>query len=686
MNIINNPIATDSFKSSAVQSSTNVSSTSSNASISDALRVSELEKAILENLNNTANIKSDTYLASKTQLDNTTDLIAFAKKLLYNEKFQEIAINSDPKLKEAYENFTEAIKTDDSKLAEYIRSVLSDSNKFSGEFFYALNKLMSDTKDLSLKNAIYDFLKIFDYYFSQDENASAVNSALNELLSKLPEDLKNHLLKLLSNSFDNKLNLLLLSILDTKLPEREKLKLVISYLLDFADKSNNVKDTDPLNILNNFPQSSTQSNDENIKFIDMAIKSLKSSNLSHDNEIKASIESLEEKLASQNSDISDKFTTEQSLNMQKSNIKLLDELIQNVVNQKSNIIHNATGTLDEPKNTDIIKFLNSLKASANFDDKNMINSLIDDLGKIKLQNSSELSTIFDRIKNHILNNNSFTKDIKENLLNLFNKFADNTLENLIFSNLSKNKCEVLLNIYEKNIMPNLLKNTEQFNSELNTNRFNNLGVSKNIFSALTHNLLRLKLGTASEFDKQIKTFFNQLNYKQLINLEESVDMKLALINKLVEQKDINGGMKEFLKLLDTGMRSNSNEQSRAAFESTLLSLISKDDLMARYKHFFLPLLYNGQNILSEIFLGVDRVKDEDKRQGLDIEDLVFKITIILDIENKGLFNTTLVYSNGEISANVAVPKYFSSSSIKIYNDLKNIIAKNNLKAGSIVVN
>lgn len=685
MNTINNPIATDNFKNIAIQSNTNVSSTSSNASISDALRVSELEKAILENLNKAANVKSDTYLASKTQLDNTTDLIAFAKKLLYNEKFREIAINSDPKLKEAYENFADAIKADDSKLVEYIRSVLSDSNKFSGEFFHVLNSLMSDTKDLSLKNAVYDFLKIFDYYFSQDENASAVNSALNELLGKLPQDLRNYLLKLLSNSFDNKLNLLLLSILDTKIPEREKLKLVISYLLDFADKYNTIKDSDPLNILNNFTQSSAQSNDENIKFIDMAIKSFKASNLNHDNEIKALIESLEEKLTSQNSYISDKFISEQSLSMQKSNLNLLDELIKNVVNQKSDIIHNATGTLDELKNGDIIKFLDSLKTSANFDDKNMINSLIDDLGKIKFQNLSELSTIFDRIKNHILNNNSFSKDIKENILNLFNKLADNTLENLIFSNFSKNKCEVLLNIYEKNIMPNLLKNTEQFNAELNTNRFSNLGVSKNIFSTLTHNLLRLKLGTASEFDKQIKTFFNQLNYKQLINSEESVDMKLALINKLVEQQDINSGMKEFLNLLDTGMRLSSNEQNRAAFENTLLSLISKDDLMARYKHFFLPLLYNGQNILSEIFLGVDRIKDESKSQEAELEDLIFKITMILDIENKGIFNTTLVYSNGEISANVAVPKHFSSSSIKIYNDLKNIIAKNKLKTGSIVV-
>lgn len=677
MNIINNPIIVDSFKNSAMQANTNVTSTSNSIDISETLHILELEKVTLENLNNTTNIKSDAYLASKTQLNNATDLIEFAKKLLYSEKFREIAINSNSTLKEVYDSFIEAIKADDSKLAEYIRSVLSDSNKFSGEFFHALNNLMSDTKDLSLKNAIYDFLKIFDYYFSQSENASAVNSALNELLNKLPEDLKNYLLKLLSNNLDNKINLLLLSILDTKLPESEKLKLFISYMLDFTHKSNNIKDTEPLDILNSFTQSTAESDNENIKFIDIAIKTLKSSKLDFDNETKALIERLEENLTLQNANTSDKYISEQSLNMQKMNIKLFNELIQNVIKQNSN------GIEAELKSSDIIKLLDSLKASTSFDDKNVINSLIDVLGKIELQNSSELSIVFERIKNHILNNNFYPKSIKENLLNLFNKLTENTLENLVFSNLSKNKCEVLLNIYEKNIMPNLLKNSEHFSTE--TNQYNNLNLSKNFLSTLTHNLLRLKLGTAGEFDKQIKTFFNKLNYKQLINSEESIDMKLALINKLVEPKETSVGMKEFLKLLDTGIRFSSNEQNRAAFESTLLSLISKDDLMARYKHFFLPLIYNNQNILSEIFIGLDRIKDEDNKQEAKLDDLVFKITMILDIENKGTFNTTLVYSNGNISANIEIPRHFSSSSIKISNDIKSIIIKNKLEVKSIVV-
>jgi hypothetical protein len=655
MNIINNTIITDNFKSSAIQANTSV-------------HIAELDKTTLENLSNATNIKSDTYLASKTQLDNATGLIEFAKKLLYNDKFREIAVNSDPKLKEAYENFTEAIKVNDSKLAEYIRSVISDSNKFSGELFYALNKLMADTKDLSLKNTIYDFLKIFDYYFSQYENASAVNSALNELLNNLPEDLRNQILTLISNSYDKTLNLILLSLLDTKIPEKEKLKLFISYLLDITDKTSNIKDNEPLDILNNFTQAMIDSSDENIKLLDMVIKTLNNSKLVLDNEIKTLIESLEENLALNNTEKSDKVITGQSLNMQKTNIKLLEDLVQNVARQNSKTLSTGIIYEIELKNSDIIKFLDSLKTSASFDDKSIIINLIDDLGKIKHQNPSELSAIFDRIKNNIINSNSYTKDNKEKLLNFFSKLVDNTVENLIFSDSSKNKCELLLNIYEKNIMPNLLKNSEQ-----------------NTLSALTHNLLRLKLGTASEFDKQIKTFFNQLNYKQLVNLEESVNMKLALINKLVESKNIGVEMKELLKLLDTGMRYSSNEQNRAAFENTLLSLISKDDLMARYKYFFLPLIYNGQNILSEIFVGLDRVQDQDKKLECFLEDFVFKITMILDIENKGIFNTTLVYSNGNISANIEVPKHLNLSSAKISKDIKNIIAKNKLVAKNVVV-
>lgn len=648
MNIINNSISIDSFKSNTIQSNNNI--ISNNTAISD---IENIEKTT--NSDNALNTKSDTYLTSKLPLNNTNDLISYAKKLLFNESFREIAINSDPKLREAYENFTKAISTDDSKLAEYIKSVLSDSNKFSREFFNALNKLMTDTNDISLKNAIYDFLKIFDYYFSQNENASAVNSSLNELLNKLPEDIRNYLLNILSSSFDNNMNLILLSIFDTRLPENEKLKLFISYLLDFTE-SNNDDVNKPLDIL--------KSNNENMSFINSALKTIKESSLVFDDEIKALLERLEEKLNSQNTNTSDNYMSEHSLSMQKSNINLLIKLIQNV--NKENSIVSTDITFD---NNEIIKFFNNLKATANFDNKSLLNSIINDLEKFELRNSSELLTIFNKIKDYILNK-SYPKDIKENILNLFNKFTNSILEKLIYSDVSKNKCEVLLNTYEKNIMPNLLKNTEQ-----------------STLSNLTHNLLRLKLGTADEFNNQIKTFFNKLAYNSLVNSEEAINMKLSLINKLVEQHNINDGMKAFLEFVDRGIKLSTNEQNKVTFENTLLSLISKEDMLAKYKHFFLPLVYNGQHVLSEILLGMDRIKEKNKkRKSSESDDLVFKITLILDIKNKGVFNTTIVYSNGEVSANVEVPEQLSSASIKIYNDIKNIIVKNNLKANSIIVN
>ncbi len=648
MNIINNSIFIDSFKSNTIQSNNNI--ISNNTAISD---IENIEKTT--NSDNALNTKSDTYLTSKLPLNNANDLISYAKKLLFNESFREIAINSDPKLREAYENFTKAISTDDSKLAEYIKSVLSDSNKFSGEFFNALNKLMTDTNDISLKNAIYDFLKIFDYYFSQNENASAVNSSLNELLNKLPEDIRNYLLNILSSSFDNNMNLILLSIFDTRLPENEKLKLFISYLLDFTE-SNNDDVNKPLDIL--------KSNNENMSFINSALKTIKESSLVFDDEIKALLERLEEKLNSQNTNTSDNYMSEHSLSMQKSNINLLIKLIQNV--NKENSIVSTDITVD---NNEIIKFFNNLKATANFDNKSLLNSIINDLEKFELRNSSELLTIFNKIKDYILNK-SYPKDVKENILNLFNKFTNSILEKLIYSDVSKNKCELLLNIYEKNIMPNLLKNTEQ-----------------STLSNLTHNLLRLKLGTADEFNNQIKTFFNKLAYNSLVNSEEAINMKLSLINKLVEQHNINDGMKAFLEFVDRGIKLSTNEQNKVTFENTLLSLISKEDMLAKYKHFFLPLVYNGQHVLSEILLGMDRIKEKNKkRKSSESDDLVFKITLILDIKNKGVFNTTIVYSNGEVSANVEVPEQLSSASIKIYNDIKNIIVKNNLKANSIIVN
>ncbi len=651
MNIIINSANTDNFKNNAVKSNINISSA---------------EKINLENFAKELITKSDTYSSSDLQLKNYSDLFSFVKKLLYNENFREIAINSNPELKLAYENFINAIKTDDSKLAEYIKSVLEDSVKFSGEFFNTLNKIMSETNNTSLKNSIYEFLKIFDYYFSQNENASAVNSALNELLSKLPEDVRKYMLELLANSFDSKLNLFLISAFNTNLPDREKLKLILSYMLDLTDGQNSSKDNNPLNILASEQRTSAQAEAGLVKLIDTAINTLKNSTTEISDDIRKLLEALEEKLlimkSSQNTDVSDKFmssSSSQSLKEQETNVNMLLKLIQSVMQEKSDVLQS---NID-----DIIKFFDSIKALASFDDKSIIDNIINDLTKIKTQNSSDISMIFDKIKNSILNNNSYPKDIKNQIFELFGKLSDNISEKLIFSDISKNKCEVLLNIYEKDIMPVLLKNTDSL-------------------SALTHNLMRLKLGTASEFNRQIKTFFNRLTYNLMIDSEQALTMKLNLIDKISEQQEVNEGMKAFLKLLDTGIRSGSNDLNKAAFENTILSMILKNSATSGLKHFFLPLLYDGHHVLSEIFLAKEKVKEEDKNQSsVDLADLILKITMILDIEEKGVFNTTLFYSEGQISAKIILPDNFSSSGTEISDDIKKIIKKNKLEAKNIIV-
>ena len=163
-------------------------------------------------------------------------------------------------------------------------------------------------------------------------------------------------------------------------------------------------------------------------------------------------------------------------------------------------------------------------------------------------------------------------------------------------------------------------------------------------------------------------------------------MKLDLIDKISEQQEANEGMKAFLKLLDTGIKLGSNDLNKAAFENTILSMILKNSATSGLKHFFIPLLYDGHHVLSEIFLAKEKVKEENKNQSsADLSDLILKITMILDIEEKGIFNTTLFYSEGQISAKIILPDNFNSSGTEISDDIKKIIKKNKLEAKNIVV-
>lgn len=613
------------------------------------------EKVVtIEDIDNAYNnfLKSDSYSNTtlSLQIKSYTDLFSFVKKVLYNEKFREIAINSNPILKEAYDNFINAITMDDSKLGEYIKSVLNDSSKFSGEFFDALNRILLESNDIGLKNSICEFLKIFDYYFTQIENASGVNSSFNDILSSLPEDIKNKLFELLANNSLNKLNIFLLSAFNLNLPEREKLKVILSYMLDLIGTKDNFKNDDPLNIF--MPKE--QVSDDTIDVVNAIIKSLKNSNAELPKDIKSLFDTLETEINNIKSTQSlDKLIWSSDTRKQAANIEMILKLAQNITKNESNIID------------DIVKFILGLKESIPIPISNA-------LSNINSQNVTDILIVFDSIKKEILTNDVYSKEVKEKIIFLFDKVANNILEKLIYGDVSKNKCELLLNLYEKEIMPILLKN--------------NAILPKNTLSALTHNLLRLKLGTASEFNKQVIEFFKHLEYNKIIDNEQALFMKFELANKIISKQEANEGITSFLKLLDSGIKFSSNDLNKTTFENILLSLISKNDVSIIYKHLFIPLLYNGANVLSEIFISKEKkINDNEESKFEELLDTILKVNIILDIEEKGIFNTTLFYSDGQVSAKIIMPEKYQSSYETVSEEISKIIQKNMLIPKGVLV-
>ena len=622
--------------------------------------ISGAEKVNLEAIENAYNnlLKSDSYSNSTSGLQSKkfSDLFSFVKKMLYNEQFREIAINSNPILKEAYDNFISAITMDDSKLGEYIKTVLNDSSKFSGEFFDTLNKIYLETNDNGLKNSIYEFLKIFDYYFTQIENASGVNSSLNDILSNLPEEIKNKLLELLANSSISKLNIFLLSAFNLNLPEREKLKVILSYMLDLVSAKDNIKNDSPLNI---FMPKEQVSNDT-IDYANTIVKALKNSNAELPKDIKSLFDALGNAInntikSTQNYNNQDKILWSAVLKEQEANVELIVKLAQSITNNENNFIENNLDVL--------VKFIQGLKESVPL-------SILNSLNNISSQNTADILMIFDSIKKEILMNDGYTNEVKEQLVFLLDKTVTSMLEKLVFGDVSKNKCELLLNIYEKEIMPILLKN--------------NAVLPKNTLSALTHNLLRLKLGTASEFSKQVTELFNHLNNK-IIDMEQALYMKFELAKKIISKQETNEGINSFLKLLDSGIKFSSNDLNKTTFENILLSLISKNDINTIYKHLFIPLLYNGANILSEIFISKEKKTEDENNKFEETLDTILKVTLIFDIEEKGIFNTTLFYADGQVSAKIIMPENYQSFNEEVTEDISKIIQKNNLIPKGVLV-
>ena len=635
-------------------------------------------------------VKTDNYFGAAVSNTNKSyeQFMDFAKKLLYNPQFREVAINSNEQLKEAYNQFTSALEGDNSKLGEYIKSMLGDSSKFSGEFFSALNLLANTTESSSMRESIYNLLKAFDNYYTQNQNAFSVNSSINDILSQMPKEIQNRLLNILVQNNSKNLTDIMFSIFDTKLPNEEKAKLALSFLSDLTNNYNTIKEELPSNVL--IPEKLSR---EALDVVSTLVKEIKDLNLNLPESVKNLLNSIN---ANGNTNTvlnpEQKEVLNQLVKLMTSS-KVISDVnvnIDSVIRSLVNIRDLATTSLENKSQiNEIINLLSNLKA---LDSKVLIDIVsvkegflsgninkelplvLQGLDKENLT-GEEIKGVLETIKalqgNNLLNGGILSTQ-KDDITALLNNLMGNLLDKVIYGYVDKNKSELLLNVYEKNFMPEILKNNDI--------------LDKNSVSILTHNMLRLKNGTAGEFSRNINNLMQFLTRDGSITADGKLTLQMNLVDKLLEAQRNIGNMGSLLYLMDVGVKNASNDSVKAMFQNALFSMLPRTDVDEAVKNYFLPFFINGQNVMSQ--LSIKKKKDEEGKTGYGAEeDSIYEITLIMDVERKGEISANIRYRNGEVSANILLPEKieFGNGDSEVSDDIIKIIDSNNLVAKNINV-
>lgn len=215
-------------------------------------------------------------------------------------------------------------------------------------------------------------------------------------------------------------------------------------------------------------------------------------------------------------------------------------------------------------------------------------------------------------------------------------------------------------------------------------KMNDFGIIRNYVSVLVHNLVRLEYGSKANFSEELESLFEFLKYNFQLDKKQMELLKTSLINTYEAKTNIkNHSIESFLKLLDKGISDSENAVTKGLMEDVTESLLFSQNVNIPLLHMFLPLNYKGMYMFSEIWIGEDEDRPDDKRKSENYKS--HKVFITFEVQNLGYFETILKLKDSVLSLDIYIPGSLSGQAEKIKNDLNFLLSKNNVTIESIRV-
>lgn len=289
------------------------------------------------------------------------------------------------------------------------------------------------------------------------------------------------------------------------------------------------------------------------------------------------------------------------------------------------------------------------------------------------------------VKAHM--DNASTEHIQKNLLRNLQGMADSMpaswsekLRELIAqleSDMAAGDREAVLNKLRQQVFPHMAEYVA---------RTHDMGTPRGLLSMLTLDMTRYENGAQENL---LDAFRRLVSYGTLKDQLGALDEKSLLVLLRANNYDPSTQANQFADhLAAAAARALSGEGEASVqevFRQLVAAMLINESVYMPLNHFILPLEWEGKFLFSELWVDPDAEREEEKNGARHKTGSCVKLLFKMDVQDLGAFDVLLTSVDKEVSMNILCPQKVTPFADRISEALGQILTRNGLKNGGVVV-
>lgn len=209
------------------------------------------------------------------------------------------------------------------------------------------------------------------------------------------------------------------------------------------------------------------------------------------------------------------------------------------------------------------------------------------------------------------------------------------------------------------------------------------GAVRDATMLLIFNAVRYQNGGGEKLSQLLDRLMEDRDFAKLFGEDAQASIEKLLnrgANEAAAQKPMMADFADNLaKLLLRGANGQAGLENVQQFYTIMNGMLMNESVYMPLLHFLVPFQFEGNNVVSEMWVDPDAKKDGEE------EGRKIKLFLKFDIQSLGKFELVLTLQDRESKMQLLVPTHLAKQDKKIQTDVADILKKNGIRLGQISI-